>query len=79
MSTPADEPDMRPDIDPPSGPERPARYSPYAVPLSTLLAGAYVASTEQVQLQPVSSPPETLGGHDLGGGADGGGADGDGD
>ncbi len=68
MSTPADEPDTRRDVDPATGPER---YSPYAVPLSTLLAGAYVASSEQVQLQPVSPPPETFSGHGVGGGADG--------
>lgn len=71
MSTPADEPDTCRDVDPAAGPERPERYSPYAVPLSTLLAGAYVASSEQVQLQPVSPPPETFSGHDVGGGADG--------
>ena len=51
---------MRPIDDPADdgpdyGPERPRREplgSPYAVPLGTLTAGAYVAITDQVQEQP---------------------------
>jgi hypothetical protein len=34
----------------------PTEHSRYAVPLSTLIAGAYVAVTEQVQEQPSSTP-----------------------
>ncbi len=48
--------------------------NPYAVPLATLVAGAYVAVTEQVQLQPASTFPDDI---DAGFGL--GGADGDGD
>jgi len=30
--------------------------SPYAVPLTTLVGGAYVSLTEQVEVQPASAP-----------------------
>jgi hypothetical protein len=40
----------------------PFRASPYAVPLSTLIGGAYVGVTDQVQLQP-ASPPHLDSGH----------------
>ena len=48
--------------------------SPYAVPLSTLLGGAYVGVADQVQLQPVSTPQL---GHGGGGPVVGGDDDGD--
>lgn len=55
-------------------PDEPAgSYSPYAVPLSVLLAGAYVAATEQVQFHPVSQWAE------MPGVAHAGDGDGDGD
>lgn len=53
--------------------------SRYAVPLSTLVAGAYVAVTDQVQEQPTSTPPkwaEGMGPIPMGdGNSDGGDAD----
>lgn len=45
--------------------------SPYAVPLGTLVAGAYVPVTEQVELQPTSAfEPVVASGPVLGGGDD---------
>lgn len=50
--------------------------NPYAVPLVTLVAGAYVAVTEHVQLQPTSTFQADV---DAGFGLGGGGGDGDGE
>jgi hypothetical protein len=55
----------------------PAEPSRYAVPLSTLIAGAYVAVTEQVQEQPTSTPHDWAAG--MGPIPMGDGIDGDGD
>jgi hypothetical protein len=41
-----------PDDQPPPLVDDAARRSPYAVPMSTLLGGAFVATTDQVQEQP---------------------------
>ena len=59
------------DLDLPDEVRDPFRASPYAVPLSTLIGGAYVGVTDQVQLQPASSPHLDSGNATpLGGGAD---------
>lgn len=56
-----------------AGPEPAVEKSRYAIPLSTLIAGAYVAVTEHVQLQPTAPP------HDWAADIDSGGGDGDSD
>lgn len=74
-------------VDPDEPTERRARTpaaSPYAVPLSTLIAGAYVGATEQIEVHPDAPPPGMgddagaagLGGAGLGGaGFDGSGGE----
>jgi hypothetical protein len=59
------------DLDLPDEVRDPFRASPYAVPLSTLIGGAYVGVTDQVQLQPASAPHLDSGNSGpIGGGAD---------
>ena len=43
----------------------------YAIPLTALLAGAYIPGTEQAQLMPATAPPESLIGFDAAGDGDG--------
>lgn len=52
-------------------PFRTASPSIYAVPLTTLLAGAHFGLTEQVQLQPVSHPDPGVSAAPVVGGDDG--------
>ncbi|HEY5846588.1 MAG TPA: hypothetical protein VIT42_07345 [Microlunatus sp.] len=49
---------------------RPVRNR-YAIPLTALIAGVYIPSTEQVQLMPTTAPPEALIGFDAAGDGDG--------
>lgn len=60
------------ELDLPDEVRDPFRTSPYAVPLSTLLAGAYVGVTDQVQLHPTSTPHLEGGGAGVVGAADDG-------
>ena len=50
------------------------RENRYAIPLGTLLAGAYVALPDQVEVHDVTAPPPLAGGYGVpiaGGGGDG--------
>jgi len=42
-------------------PRTPMTINPYAVPLATLVAGAYVGAADQAQLHPVSSFADDVG------------------
>jgi hypothetical protein len=59
-------------VDLPDEVRDPFRVSPYAVPMSTLIGGAYVGVADQVELQPASAPHlDGGGGAVVGGGDDG--------